>query len=139
MLATQPNYQIITESNCLICDTKGLFNVDFINQCASEINQQAEILDDSWGQITILRNDSLFVPEALEALNLSTSRLKNKGLKLMAIVLSNANSNILIKRQLSGLYQNANLPVAFFETLFDAKFWLNQQLNNEVKELDYCI
>ena len=74
-------FQITIKNNLLILDAEGPFNLEYVNKLIDSIAQLAPHMQQNWGQLTIFHNDSIFVPEAFNAVKESMKTRKSDGLK----------------------------------------------------------
>lgn len=128
MYLAHGEYKITIKQNLLILDAKGPFNLEYVNKLIDGIAKTAPHMHKDWGQLTIFHNDSIFVPEAFNAVKDSMKARENAGLKCLAIVLVKAQCSFIIKNQITDIYQSTNLPFKFFEEVELAEQWLRERL-----------
>ncbi|WP_354622803.1 hypothetical protein [Psychromonas sp. MME2] len=122
-------YNIDIDSNTLIIDAKGPFNLELITHYHADLCNSVEWLAVNvgvWDQIIILHEESLFTPDAAQKLTEVNLWKKTKGLDRSAIVLINPIGSLLISKQLEKLYREAGVKIQMFDNMVAAKRWLAQ-------------
>lgn len=119
-------YSITVESDVLIVDSVGPFNIELVVKYREALEEKiGGFAGRQWRQIIMLREDSLFTPDALEALKKAVEYRISKGLVYSAVVIENSEVRRLIEHQLATIYRSLSLPHSFYQTLPEAKKALN--------------
>lgn len=123
-------FEVKVEGNCLFVDATGPFNEELTKHYQSAIEVCIEKLEaSSWDQVITLRHLSLFTPEAEAVLINTLVNRKKRGLKNCAVVLIDIEGKSLITHQMHKIYQTAGVKHEFFESIKQAKHWLNDSLD----------
>ena len=119
-------FSITVESDVLIVDSVGPFNIELVVKYREALEEKIAGFDGrQWRQIIVLREDSLFTPDALEALKNAVKYRMSKGLIYSAIVIEHSEVKHLIEHQLESIYRSLDLPHSFYGALPEAKQALN--------------
>ena len=119
-------YSITVESDVLIVDSVGPFNIELVVKYREALEEKiGGFAGRQWRQIIMLREDSLFTPDALEELKNAVKHRMSKGLIYSAVVIEHSEVKHLIEHQLASIYKSIDLPHSFHGTLPEAKRTLN--------------
>lgn len=122
-------FEVKIEQGYLLVDATGPFNDEFTKQYQQAIDKCLQQMRSTcWDQIIILRQLSLFTPDAEALLVKTLHTRKQKGLNKSAVVLINIEGKSLITQQLQRIYQSAQVEHAFFTDVEQAKAWLQNTL-----------
>jgi len=80
--------KITTHNDLMVLDVEGPFNIEYVDKINIDMADAITRMNDYWGLLTILRNDSIFVPEAFNKLKMSISLRVENGLQFIAVVLN---------------------------------------------------
>ena len=120
-------FEIKVEGNLLLVDATGPFNEELIIHYKKSIESCIQKLEVSqWKQIITLHQMSLFTPEAEEALTQTLINRKNRSLVACGVVIADVDGKTLVKEQMSRCYQRAEVKYQYFNSINEAKNWLNQ-------------
>ncbi|WP_440876588.1 hypothetical protein [Thalassotalea sp. PLHSN55] len=128
MFAAHGNYLIENNGDCLKIEATGPFNKEVIDNFHAELKSYiSELTHKNWQQLIIMKEMSLFTPEAEQALCHTLDYRINNGLSVSAIVVESIYHSF-IKQQLSRCYAKYSINHAFFTEVNEAKIWIEQQL-----------
>ena len=125
---THGEYHIDVLDDVLLIDGKGPFNVEAVKGFEKNIAVALDTLReiDSWYQIVVLHDMSIFTPDALENLTKVNHWRMSLGLKASAVVTgSMVVGKKLAEQQLRTLYSEQGLDHGFFDSLEAAKAWID--------------
>ncbi len=118
-------FEVKVEDNTLLVDATGPFNEELIIKYEKSLESCIGTLEHTnWNQIIILRQFSVFTPEAEQKLTQTLRNRKSKGLVACVVVLKDIESEALVKSQMSRCYEYANIKYEFTTSVDDAKKWL---------------
>ncbi|NMP30925.1 hypothetical protein HII17_05050 [Thalassotalea sp. M1531] len=121
------SFEIKCEGNTLIVDAQGPFNKETIQDYQLALTAAIDQMNDSsWQQIIIMREESIFTPEALEQMYAVTHYRKSRGLNFSAIVFVQSSARTLIEHQLQNIYCEVGIEHQFFDDYDEAKDKIKQ-------------
>ena len=123
MFKAHGEYSIQRKGLLLLTRCKGPFNTELVDKHNSEIATIIDHMPSQWGQVIVIDEDSLWTPQAERRLCQSVSARKMRGLLVSAIVLENSGAKLILKDQISRVYDFAEVEHAFFDDTFDAQQW----------------
>ena len=125
-------FEIDAEQNIIIVDAEGPYNDELLNAYKARYKAVMGAVCSQykeWSQIVCMHNESIMTPEA-EAELIELNKIKRKkGLKHGAIVLIDIEHPIVLKAQLTFIFEESNINVEFFDNKEDAKVWLLKESN----------
>ncbi|GLX79015.1 hypothetical protein tinsulaeT_23550 [Thalassotalea insulae] len=133
-LAAHGSYKIEPQDNILLVDAHGPFNEVTAQAYVQEMYQACDnFAGRTWGILVTFYGNSIFTPDAEQALIDVTRYRMNKGMIANASVILNSNSADIQQMQLRRIYQTCNLPFHVFSDIDSAKNWLISYIeDNEV-------
>ena len=121
-------YTIELVGRVLMIDAVGPFNEDAVKAYSKDLNTYIEKLaPDPWALCAVFRSESLFTPQAEEELKAVTRWRKEKGMKQVAVVFKDVKGLSILQDQMARIYEETNIPYAFFETKADAISWITPE------------
>lgn len=118
-------FDIETIDNVVIVDAKGPFNKEVIPLYRQAMKDAiASFSGQKWQQIIVIRETSLFTPEAEKALLKTLAYRKSLGLNASAVVMLDCDAVALTKQQLTRCYNRYDIEHDFFDSIEEAKQWL---------------
>ena len=122
-------YEVEVKDQILLVDARGPFNDTTLESYRADVKKAVLHLSASdWGQIIVLRGQSLFTPDAEQILYESTCWRIEHGLNASSVVMIEPDAEELIRAQMSRIYARANLPHHFAADIPAAKQWLKSQI-----------
>ncbi|NQZ33779.1 MAG: hypothetical protein HRU06_21125 [Oceanospirillaceae bacterium] len=124
------------EGNILVIEGQGPWNLDAIDQSVIETKEKIEKLYwKPWGVLVIAHGDSILIPEAVKKLIQIIESDRTKGRLATALIIRNCEIPNLVETHLGKIYMTAGDEFAFFDEEKDARQWLQQQLNSQMRIL----
>ncbi|EPJ49569.1 MAG: hypothetical protein OFPI_24350 [Osedax symbiont Rs2] len=129
MFIAHGEYQVFKRDQLCIIESRGPFNAEMVCKYSLEVDQVTQQMPETWGQIVIMHQDSLFTPQAeIEMSNAIIAR-RERGLLVSAVIISNSQVHMNIVAQVSNIYERAGISYAFFDDTGGAEQWALQQLS----------
>ncbi|MGJ8691124.1 MAG: hypothetical protein ACSHW0_01435 [Thalassotalea sp.] len=129
-LATHGSYKLSKTENILVVEAQGPFDEATINQYLSDIKALIEdIKHEPWGTLAIFSGNSIFTPDAEQALIEITRQRAQNNMIAIATVIKESYQADLQQMQLGRVYQACNISHNFFSSEQMAKNWLSGFLN----------
>lgn len=130
--ADQGNYSIKVQDNILHVDINGVFNDDLATSYDQDMrNLVQEMQGRPWGSLAIYHGNSIFTPEAEQALIEITKYRVQYGMVANATVILNSAHADLQQMQLRRIYQASNITFHVFSDEKSAKNWLKEFLQQQ--------
>jgi len=123
MFKAHGEYSIQRKGPLLLTNCKGPFNTELVENHNSDITTIIDSMPSVWGQVIVIHQDSLWTPDAERRMCQTVSVRKSRGLRVSAVVLENPNSKVILKNQISRVYDFAEVEHGFFEDTFSAELW----------------
>ncbi len=124
-LAAHGSYQIKSDDNILLVDAHGPFNEVTTQAYVQEMYQACNnFAGKTWGILVTFYGNSIFTPDAEQAIIEITRYRMERGMIANASVIINSNTADVQQMQLRRIYQNCNLPFHVFSDIESAKNWL---------------
>lgn len=124
-LAAHGSYKIEHQGNILVVDAHGPFNEITAAEYVSDMYKACDKFSGTnWGLLVTFYGNSVFTPEAEQALVDVTKYRMNKGMTANASVIMNSNSADIQQMQLRRVYQQCNLTFHVFSDVESARNWL---------------
>ena len=115
-------FAIQVEQDILLVDAKGPFNMETISDYQLALADAIDSFQGQpWQQIIIMREESIFTPEAVEEMVKVSNYRKARGLIFSAVVFIDSNARTLIEHQLKGIYQQTGISYQFFDDVDTAR------------------
>ncbi|MCJ8338469.1 MAG: hypothetical protein MJK10_08345 [Pseudomonadales bacterium] len=112
------------KGNLLIINSKGPFNLQFVQNYNRDIESVIAQMPEVWGQVVTVYQDSLLTPEAEKELKLACKYRKNRGCCISGVVFSENGSSFVTRGQLTRVYDYAGIKFKFFNDLLLAEQWV---------------
>lgn len=124
-LAEHGSYTIHPQDNILVVDAHGPFNELTSEQYIQDMYDACEKFSGkTWGLLITFYGNSVFSPEAEQALIEVTKYRMKKGMIANATVILESSSADLQQMQLRRIYQSCNLTFHVFSDIYSARNWL---------------
>jgi hypothetical protein len=124
-LAEHGSYTITPQGNILVVDAHGPFNevtaADYVQDMYDACEKFAS---ETWGLLVTFYGNSVFTPEAEQALIEVTRYRIKRGMIANASVILESSSADLQQMQLRRIYQSCNLTFHVFSDIYSARNWL---------------
>jgi hypothetical protein len=118
-------FTIEVSDRILFVDGTGPFNEATVREYKKAIHEAvAKLTPKPWAFLGILRAESLFTPEAESELTQVIRWRKEMGMTHVAVALIEVIADRVISAQMSRIYQNVGVDFALFESLDEARAWL---------------
>ncbi|WP_448211386.1 hypothetical protein [Colwellia sp. MEBiC06753] len=116
------SFTLNKENDTLIVDALGPFNRETILDYKMAVSSAIDAFNGKpWNQLVIMRQESIFTPEAIDEMVAVTSYRMSRGLKFSAVVFIDSVARSLIEHQLSSIYLRVGLDFDFFDDIHSAK------------------
>ena len=126
-LSEQGEYTIEQQGNILLVDARGPFSNDVTQKYAQDMHAACERFDClPWGLLATFYGNSVFTPDAEQALIELTKYRVKRGMIANASVILNSNSADIQQMQLRRIYQTCQLTFHVFADIESAQHWLNE-------------
>ncbi|MCJ8298239.1 MAG: hypothetical protein MJK13_04785 [Pseudomonadales bacterium] len=112
------------KGNLLIIDSKGPFNLQFVQSYNREIESIIAQMPEVWGQVVTAYQDFLLTPEAEQELKLACKYRKDRGCCVSGVVFSENGASFVTQGQLTRVYDYAGIKFKFFNDLLLAEQWV---------------
>ncbi|MDO6444872.1 hypothetical protein Q4493_03685 [Colwellia sp. 1_MG-2023] len=123
--AEHGNYTIHPQGNILVVDAHGPFNELTADLYIQDMYDACEKFSGkTWGLLVTFYGNSVFSPEAEQALIEVTKYRMKKGMIANATVILESSSADLQQMQLRRIYQGCNLTFHVFSDVYSARNWL---------------
>lgn len=124
-LADHGKYTITPQGNILVVDAHGPFNeVTAAKYVQDMYDACEEFSGETWGLLVTFYGNSVFTPEAEQALVEVTRYRMKSGMIANASVILQSSSADLQQMQLRRIYQSCNLTSHVFSDIYSARNWL---------------
>jgi len=121
-------YRIETRQRVLLVDATGPFNDRLIRDYLEELTANVLALEPApWVMQVVVRDLSLFTPEAEQELMAASLLQQARGLRAVAIVLVEIVGETIVKAQMRRICGVMGLEPEFFEQPTQARDWLATQ------------
>ena len=131
-LATHGSYKIEPHGNILVVDAHGPFNEVTAAAYVQEMYQACDqFADKTWGLLVTFYGNSIFTPEAEQALIDITKYRMKRGMIANASVIIESNSADIQQMQLRRIYQSCNLTFHVFSDIESARNWLSEFIESK--------
>lgn len=125
----EDNYSIVSRSNILQVEAFGPFNERVTEKYIDDMYSTCEqFAGQPWGLLISFYGNSVFSPEAEEALIKVNKYRVKQGLVANASVLIDSSTADIQQLQLRRIYQACNITFYVFSDVDNAKSWLEQYL-----------
>lgn len=119
-------FEVKVNNGVLLVDATGPFNKELVTKYRRALERcYSELKNTRWHQIIILRQLSLFTPEAADELTKSLKYRKQLQLDRCAVVIKSEIKNI-VKDQMSRCYNKAMVTHEYFDRIEDAQEWVTK-------------
>jgi len=131
-LAAHGSYKIEPHGNILVVDAHGPFNEVTADAYVKEMYKACDHFNGKpWGLLVTFYGNSVFTPEAEQALiNVTKYRVK-RGMIANASVIMESNSADIQQMQLRRVYQTCNLTFHVFSDINSAQNWLSEFIEQQ--------
>jgi len=135
-LATHGEYKIEAHENILVVDAHGPFTSEISQQYIQDMYTACEQFSGNpWGLLVTFYGNSVFSPEAEEALiEVTKFRIKHGMIANASVILESTTAD-LQQIQLRRVYQSCNLTFHVFSNLDAAKSWLDSFIEEKSKAI----
>ena len=131
-LAAHGSYKIEPQGNILVVDAHGPFNEITAAAYVKEMHQKCdEFSGKNWGLLVTFYGNSIFTPDAEQALIDITKYRMQRGMIANASVIMNSNSADIQQMQLRRVYQTCNLTFHVFSDVNSARNWLSEFIEDK--------
>jgi hypothetical protein len=125
-LAEHGTYTIKPQGNILVVDAHGPFNEATAADYVQDMYDACEKFSgETWGLLVTFYGNSVFTPEAEQALVEVTRYRMKRGMIGNASVILESSSADLQQMQLRRIYQSCNLTFHVFSDIYSARKWLD--------------
>ncbi|WP_448565527.1 hypothetical protein [Thalassotalea ganghwensis] len=125
-LSEQGEYTIEQQGNILLVDARGPFSIEVTEKYSQDMHRACELFDcQPWGLLATFYGNSVFTPDAEQALIELTKFRVKRGMIANASVILNSNSGDIQQMQLRRIYQTCQLTFHVFADISSAKLWLD--------------
>jgi len=125
--------RIERKGNLLIIDSKGPFNLPFVQAYNKEIDTFISQMPTVWGQIVTTNENFLLTPEAEEGIKGACKSRKERGCCVSAIIFPEGTSGFVTITQMTRVYSYAGIEFEFFTDYQLAEQWVIAKLAKYIK------
>ena len=120
-------FTIDVNGNTLFVEAEGPFNIETVRHYRDDLQVCLDAIKGRpFNQIIVFHNQSIFTQEAADMLVGSNKEMLDMGLEICVIVLFECEYKRVVTRQMSEIYEKSGIPYRFFDSVIDAKLWLEQ-------------
>lgn len=128
MFTSHGESKVERKGNLLIIDSRGPFNLQFVQNYNREIESIIDQMPKVWGQIVTTYEIFLLTPEAEQAINLACKYRKEKGCRISGVVFFENSSSFVTQEQMTRVYNHAGIKFKFFTDYQLAEKWVVAEL-----------
>lgn len=135
-LAAHGKYAVKSHGNILVVDAHGPFNDITAAAYCEDMHKACENFSgQAWGLLVTFYGNSVFTPEAEQALIKITQYRMTRGMIATACVIIDSSSADIQQMQLRRIYQACNLTFHVFSDIDSARIWLQEFVNENTPAL----
>ena len=116
--------RIQRKGNLLVIDSKGPFNLPFVQAYNKEIDSFISQMPAAWGQVVTTNDTFLLTPEAEEGIKRACKSRKERGCCVSAIIFPEGSSGFVTITQMTRVYGYAGIEFDFFTDYQLAEQWV---------------
>ncbi|TCI05126.1 hypothetical protein EZV61_03965 [Corallincola luteus] len=122
--------QLSISEGLLIIEGEGPANMEMIMEYQARVQSYRELLrDNPWGSLVLLKGIPLLPIEAKNAMITTIRHATTLNLVATAVVIADPHYATTVESFWTSIYENTELPYAFFTNIDEAKQWLHHMIS----------
>lgn len=127
IFAPHGTLELAIEDNMILIDAVGPWNIEYIDYLHKKLQWAVTQVDiNNYGVLFTPKGEAISVEAGLEY---HANFIRQGNTKAIALNLAHCTTSLLTENLLTKLYRSAGIKHAFFDNVFDARLWLEKELN----------